>query len=246
MSTVKYLDENGLATVWNKVKGIIPDAVEANPTVPSGTTPTSLSGLKIGASYYNVASGGGTITDVTVGGASVVNNNGVAVVPEIPTVPDISTNISSDAASDTKTASPKAVKTYVDAHMTNISAVSTQQDGTIVITLSNGDTITVDLNHNHEQYYSKAVETSQPAGGFAPDVVYNLGTLTGAVTFALAASISGNVNHYYWAFDTSSTAPTITWPSSNFAWADGTGPTVAASKHYEVSVLNGIATFLEV
>ena len=34
--------------------------------------------------------------------------------PTIPTVPTISTNITSDAASDLKTASPKAVKTYVD------------------------------------------------------------------------------------------------------------------------------------
>ena len=34
----------------------------------------------------------------------------------IPTVPAISTDISSDASSDTKTASPKAVKTYVDAN----------------------------------------------------------------------------------------------------------------------------------
>lgn len=32
----------------------------------------------------------------------------------IPTVPTISTNITSDASSDAKTASPKAVKTYVD------------------------------------------------------------------------------------------------------------------------------------
>ena len=31
-------------------------------------------------------------------------------------------------------------------------SVSTNQDGTLLITLSNGDTITVDLNHNHPQY----------------------------------------------------------------------------------------------
>ena len=31
-------------------------------------------------------------------------------------------------------------------------SVSSQQDGTMVITLSNGDTITVDLNHEHQQY----------------------------------------------------------------------------------------------
>ena len=35
--------------------------------------------------------------------------------PTIPTVPTISTDIAADAASDAKTASPKAVKTYVDA-----------------------------------------------------------------------------------------------------------------------------------
>ncbi len=34
--------------------------------------------------------------------------------PTIPTVPTISTDITTDATSDEKTASPKAVKTYVD------------------------------------------------------------------------------------------------------------------------------------
>lgn len=33
-----------------------PDEVEANPTVPSGTTPTALTGLKIGNSYYSAPS----------------------------------------------------------------------------------------------------------------------------------------------------------------------------------------------
>lgn len=125
-----------------------------------------------------------------------------------------------------------------------IASITSSQDGSVVFTLSNGDTITVDLNHNHPQYYSKVAETTQPSGGFLPDVVYNLGTLTGTVTFSLAAAVSGNVNHYFWMFDTSSTAPTVTWPSG-ITWADS-APTVAASKHYEISVLNGIATYLEV
>jgi hypothetical protein len=34
----------------------IPDAVEANPTVPSGTTPTTLQNVKVGNSYYSVPS----------------------------------------------------------------------------------------------------------------------------------------------------------------------------------------------
>lgn len=118
-------------------------------------------------------------------------------------------------------------------------------DGTFIITLTNGDTITVDLNHNHPQYYSKVAEASNPSGGFLPDVVYSLGTLTGTVAFTLAAAVTGNVNHYFWMFDTGSTAPTVTWPTG-ITWADGSAPTVAASKHYEVSVLNGIAYYSEV
>ena len=118
-------------------------------------------------------------------------------------------------------------------------------DGTVIITLSNGNTITLDLNHIHPQYFSKAVETSQPQGGFLPDVVYSLGTLTGTITFSLAAAVTGNVNHYFWMFDTSSTAPTITWPTG-ITWAAGAPPSVAASKHYEISVLNGIAYYSEV
>lgn len=118
-------------------------------------------------------------------------------------------------------------------------------DGTVIIVLSNNDTITLDLNHNHPAYYSKAVETSNPSGGFLPDVVYSLGTLSGTITFSLASPITGNVNHYFWMFNTSSTAPTITWPAG-LTWADGSAPTVAASKHYEISVLNGIAYYSEV
>ena len=123
--------------------------------------------------------------------------------------------------------------------------ITTQEDGALVFVFSDESTITVDLNHNHPQYYAKAVETSNPSGGFLPDVVYSLGTLTGTVTFTLAAAVTGNVNHYFWMFDTSSTAPTITWPTG-ITWASGSAPTVAASKHYEISVLNGIAYYSEV
>lgn len=113
-------------------------------------------------------------------------------------------------------------------------------DGTMIIVLSNNDTITVNLNHNHN-----AAATTLPSGGFLPDVVYSLGTLTGAVTFALAAAVTGNINHYFWMFDTGSTAPTVTWPTG-ITWADGSAPTVQASKHYEISVLGGVAYYSEV
>lgn len=90
------------------------------------------------------------------------------------------------------------------------------------------------------------IGTAQPSGGFLPNVLYNLGTLTGTVTFSLATPADANiVNHYYWTFDTPSTAPTITWPTG-LTWVGGSAPTVAASKHYEVSILNGIAAYMEV
>lgn len=124
----------------------------------------------------------------------------------IPTVPTISTNIQTDKASDTKTASPKAV--YDEVH--------------------------------------PAPGTSEPSGGFLPNVVYNLGTISGSRSFAMAAAVTGIVNHYYWTFETGSTAPTITWPAAITAWNGGSAPTINASKHYEISVLNGIGAYMEV
>ena len=126
------------------------------------------------------------------------------------------------------------------------SSVASQQDGTVVITLSSGDTITLDLNHDHASYYSKVVGTAQPSGGFLPDVAYNLGEISGTVTFALASAVTGQLNHYFWMFSTGGTAPTITWPSTGVTWAAGSAPTVAANKHYEISILGGIAYYSEV
>ena len=124
-------------------------------------------------------------------------------------------------------------------------SVESQQDGTVVITLSNGDTITIDLNHNHDSYVSKLVGTAQPAGGFLPDVAYNLGEISGTVTFALASAVTGQLNHYFWMFSTGGTAPTITWPTTGITWAAGSAPTVAANKKYEISILNGVGYYSE-
>lgn len=109
-----YQKPSGGIPASDMASGVIPDPVTANPTVPSGTTPATLSGLKVGDNYYNVPSGGGGgVSDVTLGGTSVVSS-GVAVLPAYPTVPTISTDIETDKASNTKTASPKAV--YDEVH----------------------------------------------------------------------------------------------------------------------------------
>ena len=121
-------------------------------------------------------------------------------------------------------------------------------DGTVIIVLSNNDTITLDLNHSHPGYYPKVAESAQPSGGFLPDVAYKLGELTGStLTFDLASPVSGNINHYFFVFSTGSTAPsTVNWPSSVTAWGgncidENTGePELSASKRYEVSILDGV------
>ena len=97
------------------------------------------------------------MSDVTVGGTSVVSN-GVAVIPAIPTVPTISTDVASDKANNNKVTGAKAV--YDEIH--------------------------------------PAVENSQPVGGFEPNILYDLGTLTGTVTFTMASPTDATIiNHYY-------------------------------------------------
>ena len=84
--------------------------------------------------------------------------------------------------------------------------------------------------------------SSQPSGGMLPNVYYNLGTLSGDTTFTFnTTGLDTTVlNHWYFVFTTPSTAPTITWPNEITNWYGGT-PTIAASKTYHVSVIDGLA-----
>ena len=53
---------SGVAQILNKPS--IPDAVEANPTIPSGTTQTDLTGLKVGSNYYAVPEAPSNLSDL--------------------------------------------------------------------------------------------------------------------------------------------------------------------------------------
>lgn len=90
------------------------------------------------------------------------------------------------------------------------------------------------------------VANAIPAGGMLPNVLYNLGTLTGSVTMTMASAITGVASHWYFTFDTGATAPTITWDAAITSWAGGSAPTISANKHYEVSVLAGVAVAMEI
>ena len=95
----------------------------------------------------------------------------------------------------------------------------------------------------HEQ-----AETAQPESGMQPNVLYRLGVLSGNTAFTFDANSLDDavVNHWYWTFDTPATAPDITWPSQITNWVGGAAPAIKADRHYEVSVLDGYATYLEV
>lgn len=81
------------------------------------------------------------------------------------------------------------------------------------------------------------VETSYPSGGFRSNKIYDLGSQTGTLTYALyTTSLDTTIkNEWVWSFVTGSTAPTITWPSG-ITWDGGSAPTVNAGCIYEISV----------
>lgn len=84
-------------------------------------------------------------------------------------------------------------------------------------------------------------QTAQPSGGFAPNIVYILGTISNDTTFTLAEPSDANINnHYYFTFDTGETVPTITWPVG-ITWLNDEIPTLEANTHYEVSIRNNYA-----
>ena len=90
------------------------------------------------------------------------------------------------------------------------------------------------------------VDASTPPMTMQPDKVYQYGTLSGDTTFPLLLFINDGKAHIHcWTFATPATAPTITWPSAITSWAGGSAPTINASKNYEVSVMDGIATIIE-
>ena len=129
--------------------------------------------------------------------------------------------------------------------------VPSPYNGTIIFTHRSGDTTTVDLTHTHSQYALKVlVETSQPLDGMAPNTLYNLGILSGAVTFAFAAPTDNTiVNEYMLTFDSGTPAAVPSWPNSITSWVgnciSGGLPLISAGKHYEVSVIGAYGTITE-
>ena len=91
--------------------------VTPNATVPSGTTPTALTNLKIGSNYYSVSSG--TATDVQINGTSITSNN----------VANILTNSAYNSSTN-------KIATMSDLPTVNNATLTIQQNSTTVSTFT--------------------------------------------------------------------------------------------------------------
>lgn len=150
--------------------------------------------------------GSGTSELATV--ATTGDYNDLSNKPTIPTVPTISTNITNDATSDTKTASPKAVKDFVEGkgYLTQHQDISGKADQTDLEALedrvetleqsSGGDT----TQHNYLELIDDLdAYTDAPAGKI---VKYN-----------------GQTNNKYtrgWDYELTETPETVVIPSGTF------------------------------
>ena len=195
-------DEEVIAAALNDLNDRVIDLGdyidEKQDTLVSGTNIKTINNESLlGSGNITIsAGGGGTVTDVTVGGTSVVSN-GVAAVPAIPTVNNSTITVQMNGST-------------VDSFTTNASSAKTIDLGTVITSHQTLPTIstnvTTDKADNTKVAGAKAtydevhpaVVSSQPAGGFAPNVLYDLGTITGTVTFTMASPSDATIiNHYY-------------------------------------------------
>lgn len=80
-----------------------------------------------------------------------------------------------------------------------------------------------------------------------PNTLYILENWVSTTTFTLGTPASGEPSEYHVIIKAgaSETDPTISWPQ-DIEWNGGSAPTIVAGNTYEVSIMNGIALFVEI
>jgi len=133
---------------WNQSDSSRVDYIKNKPTIP--VVPTNVSSFTNDAGYltqHQDISGKANVADL----ATVATSGSYNDLSNKPTIPDTSTlatktelNAKQDKINDLASIRINSGKGVAD--------VSSNADGTVVCTLANGDTYTIDLNHEHPQY----------------------------------------------------------------------------------------------
>ena len=139
--------------------------------------------------------------------------------PVIPTVPQISTDVISDKASDEKTVSPKAVYSIaypeVLGYTVEETVIPAQEEG--------GESSTVEV----------IVLPSM-----LPNIKYSFGTLTEGTFTLNTTNIDSNIeNIWHWTFDTNTESELSTFTMPNVKWTNGSAPSITSGKYYDIKVV---------
>lgn len=98
--------------------------------------------------------------------------------------------------------------------------------------------------------YAYKVKQTEYANGvsvlaLSPNSVAVFKNRTSELTLNMLSPLSGEASEYHCLIEAGDTAPTINWPQ-NIEWNGGEPPTIAAGNTYEVSIMDGIALFIEI
>lgn len=153
--------------------------------------------------------GSGTSELATV--ATTGDYNDLSNKPTIPTVPTISTNITNDATSDTKTASPKAVKDFVEGkgYLTEHQDLSNYYTKAQINEVINGLITRIERLESFHRDESDGIHTeTTPANLEAVDLGLPSGTLWANMN--VGATAPEEVGDYY-AWGETETKDSYTW-----------------------------------
>jgi hypothetical protein len=197
-----YSKPSGGIPASDLASGVIPDVSGKQDVIQDLSTIRS--GAASGATAYQKPGTGIPASDLASG--------------VIPTVPTVSTNISTDSTSDAKTASPKAVKTYVDGVASAING-DIEDLGISIETIGNGAFV---VSWDGD---STPVAANIPAG---VSVTYDSDSYTGSLAasastlgkiYLVATGTSGNYDRY------------VTVGDSTYSWVH-IGTTAVALEEY--------------
>lgn len=198
----------------------IPDEVVANPTVPSGTTPTDLQNLKVGNNYYGIPTPSSSLDDLSDVNLGTPSDGDVLTydsttqrwVADAPSGGELSTDVVTDRTDNTKASTPKSVYDFVKP----VSQSTIPSGGLLPGVLYNlgvlDSAVTIDLATPVDSSVANEYAFTFTAGSTVPSITW-------------PASIVG------WA--------------GNCIDSNGV-PEISADMFYEVSILNGIGLIAEV